>query len=258
VNCDDLGSSRSANVATLHALMRGIATSATLMVPCPWAFEAASMFQDLPVGVHLTLTSEYPRYRWRGLTRGASLHDADGFLPATTAAALAQIEASDARAECQAQVETALSWGVDVTHLDAHMDVMLSRADLSEIYLDLAQHFRLPVRMMPSDAELRDSQTREQAHARGILCPDRIIYPWPRRTAAVLLDEIPRLQPGVTETFVHPVQDGPELRAYDTSNADIRVHDAECAVDPAIADLLDRHRIKRISFRELRELQRAA
>ncbi len=37
VNCDDLGSSRAANVAVYDALRDGIATSATLMVPCPWA-----------------------------------------------------------------------------------------------------------------------------------------------------------------------------------------------------------------------------
>jgi hypothetical protein len=30
-----------------------------------------------------------------------------------------------------------------------------------------------------------------------------------------------------------------------------------CLTDPAVLDLLDQHDIKRISFRELRELQRA-
>jgi hypothetical protein len=53
------------------------------------------------------------------------------------------------------------------------------------------------------------------------------------------------------------VLDGEELRAYDTNNADIRTHDAMCLVDPAVSQLLDQHDIKRISFRELRELQRA-
>jgi hypothetical protein len=37
VNCDDLGSSHGANAATLRAMTAGIATSASLMVPCPWA-----------------------------------------------------------------------------------------------------------------------------------------------------------------------------------------------------------------------------
>jgi hypothetical protein len=39
VNCDDLGSSHSANVATYRSMVDGVATSATLMVPCPWARE---------------------------------------------------------------------------------------------------------------------------------------------------------------------------------------------------------------------------
>ena len=57
INCDDLGSSHAANVASLKAMDEGIATSATLMAPCPWAREAAEMFKGRDVGVHLTLTA---------------------------------------------------------------------------------------------------------------------------------------------------------------------------------------------------------
>jgi len=258
VNCDDLGSSHSANVATYRAMADGIATSATLMVPCPWAREAARMFAGLAVGVHLTLTSEYQGYRWRGLTSRASLRDDEGFLWATTDAALQRVETADARAECQAQIEAALAWGVDVTHLDAHMNVMVSRGDLFEVYLDLAEAFRLPVRMLPAEhMALESVQAHERAAARGLLCNQHIIYPWPRRTRDVFFEEVPRLPPGVSEIFGHPVRDGEELRAYDASNADLRVHDADCLTDPAVAGLLARHGIKRISYRELRELQRA-
>jgi predicted glycoside hydrolase/deacetylase ChbG (UPF0249 family) len=101
VNCDDLGSSHSANVATFRSIVYGVATSATIMVPCPWAREAAYMFKDFSVGVHPTLTCEYRGYRWRGLTNGASPRDKDGFFPATTKAAVEQIDAEEARAECR-------------------------------------------------------------------------------------------------------------------------------------------------------------
>jgi predicted glycoside hydrolase/deacetylase ChbG (UPF0249 family) len=259
VNCDDLGSSHGANVATFRSMVDGVATSATLMVPCPWAREAARMFEGRAVGVHLTLTSEYHGYRWRGLTNAASLHDAEGFLPSTTATALRQVEAADAHAECRAQLETALSWGIDVTHLDAHMNVVLSRTDLFEVYLDLAEEFRLPVRMLsPQDTEQQGFQARERAEARGLLFNEHMVYPWPRWTRDVFFEEIPKLPPGVSEIFAHPVHDGEELRGYDTLNAEIRAHDALCLTDPAVSDLLDQHDIKRISFRELRELQRAA
>ena len=258
VNCDDLGSSHSANVATFRSMVDGVATSATLMVPCPWAREAARMFKGLSIGVHLTLTCEYRGYRWRGLTNGASLHDDEGFLAPRTGVALQRVDAADARAECQAQLETALSWGVDVTHLDAHMNVMQAHTDLYEIYLDLAEEFRLPVRMFSREVtEKQGFRARERAEARGLLFNEHIVYPWPRSTPDAFFEEIPRLPPGVSEIFAHPVQDGEELRAYDILNADIRAHDALCLTDPTVGALLDQHNIKRISFRELRELQRA-
>ena len=94
--------------------------------------------------MHLTLTCEYRGYRWCGLTKGASLRDKDGFFPATTRAAVEQIDAEEARAECRTQIQAAISWGVDVTHLDAQMNVMQARIDLYEIYLDLAEEFRTP------------------------------------------------------------------------------------------------------------------
>jgi chitin disaccharide deacetylase len=258
VNCDDLGSSHGANVATYRAAVYGVATSATMMVPCPWAREAARMFEGRPVGVHLTLTSEHRGYRWRGVTGGGSLHDADGFLHMTTKAALERLDPADVRMECRAQIEAALFWGVDVTHLDAHMNVMQARDDLSEVYLDLALEFRLPVRMLPPQVIDRGTyMARERAEARRLLSNEHIIYPWPRRTRDVFFEEVPRLMPGVTEIFAHPVLDGEELRGYDVTNADIRVHDAVCLTDPSVSDLLNRHGVRRISFRDLRDLQRA-
>src|SRR5438552_4611590 len=92
INCDDLGVSHAANVATFDAMANGVATSATLMVPCPWAREAAEMFAGLAIGVHLTLTSEYPNYRWGSLTGRASLHDDDGYFARTTVAAIERME----------------------------------------------------------------------------------------------------------------------------------------------------------------------
>ena len=80
INCDDVGSSHAANLACHEAMTAGVATSGTLMVPCAWAREAVDMFAGLDLGVHLTLTAEYPGYRWRSLTGGRSLHDSDGFL----------------------------------------------------------------------------------------------------------------------------------------------------------------------------------
>ena len=257
VNCDDLGVSHAANVATWRALAYGAATSATLMVPCPWAREAARMCGDFSIGVHLTLTSEYRGYRWRGLTGSGSLRDREGFFPATAKEALARIDPAEARVECRAQIETALSWGVDVTHIDTHMNILQTRSDLFDVYLDLADEFQLPARMF-SREETEKNGFRARAEAPGVLFNEHIVYPWPRRTREVFFEEIPRLPVGVSEIFAHPVLDGDELRGYDSGYADIRTHDAACLIDPSITALLDEHRIRRIGYREIRALRRGA
>jgi hypothetical protein len=130
--------------------------------------------------------------------------------------------------------------------------VVQARTDLDEIYLDLAEEFRLPVRMFSREGtEKQGFLARERAEARGLLFNEHIIYPWPRRTRDVFFEEIPKLPPGVSEIFTHPALDGEELRAYHTENADIRAHDAACLTDPVVSGLLEQHNIKRISFREL-------
>ena len=78
VNCDDLGSSQAANAAVYDALRNGAATSASLMVPCPWARGAAAEYRGEDVGVHLTLNAEWNLYRWGPITQAPSLLDGDG------------------------------------------------------------------------------------------------------------------------------------------------------------------------------------
>ncbi len=259
VNCDDLGSSHSANTAIARAMTEGVATSATLMVPCPWAREAARLLAGADIGVHLTFTAEYPGYRWRSQTGAASLHDEDGFLPATAAAAIARADPEDIRAEGRAQIEQALAWGVDITHLDSHMGVVQIDARLFEVYLDLAVEFALPLRMFGkrADAFLGFSGLA-RATERGVVFADHILDPWGRDSRTLLCETLPVLAPGVTETFAHPVDDGPELRGYDPDHPDVRVADGLCFTDPKIKALIADAGVRPISYRPLRELQRAA
>ena len=164
------------------------------------------------------------------------------------------------RAECRAQIDCALGWGIDVTHLDSHMHAVEARADLFDVYLDLAVEYGLPLRMItPAQSErlgLVRFHSAERAAARGITFNDHLVYPWPRPTRDVFFEELPDLPAGVSEIFAHPVLDGEELRGYGPDNADLRVHDAACLIDPAVRDLIGREGFKPISYRALRELQR--
>jgi hypothetical protein len=258
VNCDDLGSSHAANCAIERAMTEGIATSATLMVPCPWARAAAARLADRDIGVHLTFTAEYPGYRWRSLTGAPSLHDDDGFLPRTAEEAIARASPDEIRAEGRAQVEQALGWGVDVTHLDSHMGVVQIDSALFEVYLDLARDFRLPLRMFGAGRDaLFGFNARARAAERGVVFTDHFLDPWGGDLAELLRQRLPALRSGVTEIFGHPAEDGAELRGYDETAADVRAGDYRTMVDADMRGRVAACGATLISYRLLRDLQRS-
>ncbi|MFM8264781.1 MAG: ChbG/HpnK family deacetylase, partial [Acidimicrobiia bacterium] len=84
LSCDDLGAFHASNLGVLRALHDGEATCASLMVPAPWARHAVANLRDGDdIGVHLTLVSEHPEYRWGPLTYAPSLQSGDGGFPST-------------------------------------------------------------------------------------------------------------------------------------------------------------------------------
>ena len=258
VNCDDFGSSHAANFAIEASIQAGLASSATMMVPCPWAREAAHRAEGIPVGVHLTLTAEYPGYRWRSLTNAKSLHDKDGFLPRTAQEVWDHADLADAEKECRAQIEQALDWGVDVTHLDSHMGTLQIDPRFFEIYLKLAIEFRLPLRMVSAHQEQQlGFECRSRAARAGILFPDNFISPrWGTPARDRLTESLHGLRPGVSEIYLHPVEDGPELRGYDLEHPSLRAADYACLMDKHLRDIAADHQIKTISFLPLRDLMR--
>ncbi len=138
------------------------------------------------------------------------------------------------------------------------MGVVQIDATLFEIYLDLAVEFALPLRMFGARMDtFLGFSGKDRAIARGVLFADHILDPWGRDSRTLLVERLPVLAPGVTETFAHPVDDGPELRSYDPDHRDVRVADGLCFTDPAIAALLATTSVIPISYRPLRELQRA-
>jgi predicted glycoside hydrolase/deacetylase ChbG (UPF0249 family) len=260
INCDDIGSSHSANVASEAAMRGGIASSATLMVPCPWAREAVERFKDLDVGIHLTLTAEYPTYRWRTLTDAPSLRDAQGYMPRTAAEFSERADPVEVEAECRAQIDQALAWGVDITHLDNPLGTLQISEKLYPIYVKLGKEYKLPLRMVGTRADSRlGFHCREQADRAGIVYTDDFSFQWGRRMMREVFDEyLARPGAGVMEMILHCVGDTPELQAYDKTESAIRIHDGEIGVDQALKDKFDRAGVKRISFRGLRDLMRQA
>jgi chitin disaccharide deacetylase len=259
VNCDDLGMCHSANEGVYDALRRGFATSATLMVPCPWAREAAAGYRGEDVGVHLTLTAEWELYRWGPVTQAPSLLGGEGGFPRTVEDAWDHADLDELRMELRAQIERAILWGFDVTHLDSHMGTLQLRPEFFDVYLDLAVEFDLPIRLSgASTQELIGFPFRELAAEEGILSTDHLIVYNGVGARTALERLLADMRPGVTEIFLHPSTDHSELRAL-APDWQRRVDDHFLLTeDEAMRSLVERSGVRLIGWRELRELQRSS
>ena len=258
VNCDDLGMAQAANEGVYQALRTGWATAASLMVPCPWARDAASEYRGEDVGVHLTLNAEYDSYRWSAITHAPSLHDGDGGFPRTLADLWDHADLDEVRRECRAQIERAVLWGFDVTHLDSHMGALQLRPEFFDVYLDLAVDFGLPLRMAGASAHrVVGFPFRDLAAEEGVLFPDHFVYVGGVGSRKAIERAVHDLRPGVTEVYVHPAVDTPELRAIGTDWA-ARIDDLALVCSPhEVKAMLDRAGAHLIGWRPLQSAQRA-
>jgi predicted glycoside hydrolase/deacetylase ChbG (UPF0249 family) len=258
INCDDLGFCHAANVGVYEALHTGLATSASLMVPCPWARGAAASYRGEDVGVHLTVNAEHDLYRWGPITHAPSLLDGDGGFPRTIADVWDHADLDEVRRECRAQVERAILWGFDVSHLDAHMGTVQIRSEFFDVYLGLAAEFGLPLRLSGQDTEAQIGfPFRQLADEEGVLYPDNFIYVPGVGSRRFILDAIDTLKPGVTEAYLHPAVDSPELRAM-AQDWSSRVDDHALLVnEQTLRSAIEHAGITLVGYRPIRELMRA-
>jgi len=263
LNLDDFGAMHATNVGIIDALRSGAASTTTLMVPCPWAAEAASMLEPGDdVGVHLTVTSEWAAYRWGPLTGSRVLCAADGRMHRTVDACHQAVVAAgstgfgELRAECRAQIEQALAWGVDVSHLDAHMGVMQTHPEFLDVYLHLAAEYALPLRMLSAGAEQHLGLSgRVAAAERGLVFPDHMLMTY-LDARPTIESGLASLRPGVTEFLLHPSLDSEELRVA-CKDAEERVANQSFLMGPgSFAEQVAAHGATMIGYRALRDLQR--
>jgi predicted glycoside hydrolase/deacetylase ChbG (UPF0249 family) len=256
INGDELGLTHSSNVGVYDALRHGAATSASMMVPAPWGRDAAAQYRGEDVGVHLTLNSEWDTYRWGPITHSPSLLDGDGGFPRTVADIWDHADLDEVRKECRAQVERAIYWGFDVSHLDTHLRALQARPEFFDVYLELAVDFRLPLRLFGEAAQRQIGfPFRKLAAEGGVVFPDHFVAARPGAQRAIeraLFD----LPPGVTEIQTHPAIDSDELRAACTDWPGRVADHAYLRHDPSLADLLQRAGAVLVGYRELRDLQR--
>ncbi|MDQ1366015.1 MAG: hypothetical protein QOE57_2057 [Acidimicrobiaceae bacterium] len=258
VACDDLGLSHASNVGVYDALRSGMATTAGLMVPCPWAREAAASYRGEDVGVHLTLNAEYDLYGWGPITQAPSLLAGDGGFPRTIDDLWDHADVDEVRRECRAQIERAILWGFDVSHLSSHLGALEYRPEFFDVALELAAEFRLPLRLSAASAERSVGfPFRQLAAEEGVCAPDHLVRSR-NRTGRVALDRLlGDMSPGVTEVVLRPAVDTAELRALAPDWASLVDDHDVVTVGQSLRALADRAGVTLIGYRELRDLQRA-
>ncbi len=256
VVCDGLGSSNSANIAVYEALRDGIATSAALQVPCPWAREAVTQYRGEDVGVALTLNAQHEGYRWGPITHAPSLLDGNGGFPRTPQDLWEHADLDETLRECRAQIERAMAWGFDISFLAAHLDALCPRPEMFDVYLGLAVEFSLPMSLPDPCVDL-GFPGRHLARDEGILVPDRVIpVPFRGNARAGIEGALQDLHPGVTEFHIAPAVDTRELRAISPHWAN-NASDAHLASrDWSLRALLSRSGAELISYRDLLAAQR--
>ncbi len=269
-HADDIGFCHAANLGSFACLASGAASCGSILVNAPWFTEAATMSRDGPafdMGVHLTLTSEYPTYRWSALsTRDADsgLLDRDGYLWRTREDAVRHVGADAAKAEMRAQIETALSAGIDITHIDTHMGSVVHPKFLPH-YLALADEYGVPA-FLPNltrdrlaeinhddigddYVEVLGNVATEEVPTIDEIIIDTLVPLHDKRQ--YYRDLIEAIEPGLTHLLFHPAIDGEELTAITDSHAS-RNADYEAFRDPHLKHYIDQAGIIHIGYRELK------
>ncbi len=272
IHADDAGMSHSVNMATIDGMERGIVSSASIMVPCPWFKEIAEYAAAHPekdFGVHLTLNCEWDKYRWGPVApreKVPSLVDKEGYLWGGVLDVVANAKAEEVAIELRAQVQRALVFGVPVSHLDTHMGAVVSRPDLIEVYVKLGVEFGVPVfflRTLPpdsglpkpvrdrvaellkmlDDAELPVLDTMTQYYTNGSFEKKRDMY----------LEAITTTKPGVRYLIIHCGYNNEELQGI-TSSALIRDTDRRVFTDPETIEAVKNSGVEVITWKQMREM----
>ncbi|MHB8973857.1 MAG: polysaccharide deacetylase family protein [Pirellulaceae bacterium] len=276
IHGDDAGMSHSANMGTIDAMEKGVVSSASIMVPCPWFLEIAEYARAHPerdFGVHLTLNCEWKRYRWGPVAsrdKVPSLIDQDGYLWSDVEQVGKNAKTEEVEIELRAQIERAKQFAVPITHLDTHMGSILARPDLVGIYVKLALEYDVPILFLGTvDTEMAKEYPALAAQGQKLLpllrehrfpLLDQMTQLYGEQPGLTrpqaYLETLRRLQPGVSQLIIHCGYDDAELRAI-TGSAPQRDEDRRVFSDPAVINLIKEQGIQVIGWKQFREMQKS-
>ena len=218
INIDDFGFCHTANMSAVHTMKHGLASSLTIMVPCPWGLHGLKLLAenpDIPFGVHLTAMSEHEIFRWGPVCRPEevpSLIDERGFFPTEDERDdfISRVSAKDLEREFRKQIEIVLKAGLSPTHLDSHCNIHDSREDILNMTVGLAREYGLALRV-------HEPGFIQKLKSQGYVVPDHPdvdSFRLPTEGKDALYEKMLRELPsGLSEWAIHPARKTDELRS---------------------------------------------
>lgn len=249
VRTDDAGMSHSVNTAIERLIQSGLPVSVSVMFPTPWHQETVEMLRRYPetsVGIHLTLNSEWKRYRWGpvlGRSAVPSLVDSAGyFFPASADLRNNDPDLGEVERELRAQIERALRSGLRIDYVDYHMGTAVMSPEFRAITERLARQYGLGMSGWFGE--------RVQSPQYAALPPHKIDS---------LTAMIARLEPGVAVVVTHVGIDNEELGVLVDMNTSYPLPDMsrhrqaelDALTSPRFRALLVARNIRPITYRQL-------
>jgi chitin disaccharide deacetylase len=272
-HADDMGMAEEANEATIYLLENGYIQSAAAMAPCPAYKDAIRWAIDNPeydVGIHLTLTSEWRTHRWRPVSDPSDvpgLVDGEGYMWRSVQEVVMNAAPQEVEKELRAQIEMTLAMGYRPDHMDTHMGTVYGSNDFTEIYLRLAEEYRIPAMVI----DFSDPQVVEQYRQAGYPVTDRLLgmienYSLPKldyfssvagggtyeEVRDIFFQQVRSLKPGLTEIIFHP-QFESEFGKTITGSWQQRAWEAELFADPVVRQFFEDEGLIFTSWKEIME-----
>ncbi len=271
-HCDDLGMSHASNLGGIESLEKGVVTSVSIMMPCPWVPEIVKYVKQHPqvdAGLHLTMNSEWDLYRWgpvAGKPAVPGLCDPDGYLWHPTQETAKHATPDEVEREIRAQIEKAEAMGLHPTHIDTHMGALAVRPEFLERYMKVGIEKQIPVLAIGghrSFARVENAGAMKQIEERikgvwdaGLPVIDDLhtaSYDWKEGAkSARFIKMLKELKPGVTMVIIHcsrPTDDFPLI----TGSSSLRFEDLKAMIDPEVRKTIEEEHIILTTWRELKE-----
>jgi hypothetical protein len=271
LHCDDAGMCEEANIAVQSYILKGDVLSAAVMMPCPNAEEMVEWAKKHPtsdIGVHLTLTSEWKKYRWTTLTdpkKVPGLIDPEGKMWPEVMDVVTHASAKEVETEIHAQIDKMIKMGYKPSHIDTHMGTLYGSAEYAKVFFETAVKYHIPANAI----DLSNKEVADYYRAAGYPINDEMIkfleiYPLPKLdnfTSAPdgksyenkrdnFIKLVQSLKPGLTEIIFHPSILTENLKSI-TGSAQQRAWEAQLFSDPVMKQFFKDNDIELTTWTEI-------